>query len=45
MPLRLSLMVPISSRKLQIFDPEIIKIMDFFIKENYTFEKHADLII
>ena len=45
MPLRLSIMVPISNRRLQIFDSEIIEIMKFFIKQNYTIEKHADLII
>lgn len=39
-------MVPISSRKLQIFDPEIIELIKYFVEEkNYKIDRHAELII
>lgn len=43
MPLRLSLMVPISNRRVQIFEPSIISLIDHFIDKGFTYEKQQDL--
>ena len=36
MPLRLSLMVPISNARIQIFEPQIIELIEAFIEKGFT---------
>jgi hypothetical protein len=38
MPLRLSIMVLISNRRVQIFEWQIMELIDFLIDEGYTLE-------
>ena len=38
MPLRLSLMVPISNGRIQLFEPQIIELIDRLLEEGFTVE-------
>jgi hypothetical protein len=39
MPMRLSLMVPISNKRISVFEPQIIELMNYFIDKGFTFQK------
>lgn len=43
MPLRLSLMVPISNKRIQIFEPSIINLIDFLIDKGFTYDNQQKL--
>lgn len=42
-PLRLSLMVPISHGRIQIFEPQIIELIEYLVKEKFTTENQREL--
>ena len=43
MPLRMSLMVPISNGRIQVFEKQIIDLINYFIGQGYTTEKQREL--
>jgi hypothetical protein len=43
MPLRLSLMVPISNARIQIFEPQIIELIDIFLEKGFTVQNQQKL--